>query len=289
MAVLVAGDKARRTRASRHGTQALGWGQRRAGSSRRRARASPCLGSGGSVPHSTSVSGDRESSVRVGSPCAGWGGGHGTVLALTQEAAGEALGEAEVRPVAVPGSRFLPAGDPNPPGSRSGCPGGPHGHPPTPAPAPAGAAPVRAWRGRGLGVPRPRSGLSPAALSRLQGPHRRRRLPLPAPIPDTRLRAWRQQPPGVGPPAPAPAPERSEPRHPRERLGPHRDELAPWHGHGARLPPGSRSGCGTRCGSRARTRCAQPGASSCSSVLQRSTGQPPALQGTPWYSRDTTG
>lgn len=119
-------------------------------------------------------------------------------MALTQEAAGEALGEAGVRPAVGPGARCLRAGDTNPPGSRPGCRGGPHGHLPTPPPAPAGAAPVRAWWGRGTPRPRPHAGYSPAALSRLHGPHRRRQLPLPALIPDTRLPAWRQQPPWGG-------------------------------------------------------------------------------------------
>lgn len=68
MVGLVAGDKARRTRASRQGTQAVGSVQRRAGSSRRRARASPCLGPGGSVPHSTSVSGGTERAAWGWSP-----------------------------------------------------------------------------------------------------------------------------------------------------------------------------------------------------------------------------
>lgn len=213
-------------------------------------------------------------------------------MALTQEAAGEALGEAGVRPLAVPGARRLCAGGTNPPGSRPGCRGGPHGHPPTPAPAPApaGAAPVRAWRGRGAPRPRPHAGYSPPAPLPAPRAPPPPTLPLPAPIPDTRSLRGVSSRPGVGPLLPhrpwrAPCPATLG-----DGLGPHRDELAPRHGHGARLAPGSRSGCGTRCGSRAGTGCAQPGASSCPSVLQRSTGQPLTLQGTnkspPIHQRD---
>lgn len=227
------------------------------------------------------------------SPCPGWGGDHGMVMALTQEAAGETLGEAGVRPVAVPGARRQRAGDTNSPGSRPGCRGSPHGQPPTPPPAPAGAAPVPAWWGRGLGVPRPHAGHSPAA------PVLAPRAPPPPPAPascsvpghpapcmaSATALGWGLLFPHRPPRAPCPGTL-------GEGLWPHTDELAPWHGHGARLAPGSRRGGGTWCGNRARTGCAQTGVSFCPSVLQRSTGQPPTLQRNkkfPHHTRETTG
>lgn len=145
--------------------------------------------------------------MRLESPCPGWAGGHGRVVALTQEAAGEALGEAGVRP--VPGARGLRADDTNPPGSRPGCRGGPHGHPPTPPPAPAGAAPVRAWWGRGLGVPRPQADTPHRPLPAPRAPPP----PPPAPAscsdPGHPGLAGVSNRPGVGPPAPAPTAEGS--------------------------------------------------------------------------------
>lgn len=89
----VPGGRARRSRASRQGEQAMGPVQRSAGSRRSRARASPRLDPGGSVPHSTSVSGGRRrAAVAVGVPRPGRAGTMLVAVALTQEAAGEALG-----------------------------------------------------------------------------------------------------------------------------------------------------------------------------------------------------
>lgn len=173
----------------------------------------------------------------------------------------------------APGARRLSAGDNDPPGSRSGCLGGPHGHPPTPPPAPPGAAPVRAWWGRGLGVPRPHAGYSPAAS--LLAP----RAPPPPPAPASCSDPGHPAPslrgvsnrPGVGPPVPAPTTEGSVLRLPWGRIG------APQR----------------RAGSMARARCPAVPSRLCRlSALQRSTGQPATLQGTnksPPYTRETTG
>lgn len=163
----------------------------------------------------------------------------------------------------VPGARRLRAGDNNPPGSRSGCRGGLHGHPPTPPPARPGAAPVRAWWGRGLGVPRPHAGYSPTAS--LLAPR--------APPPPTAPASCSD--PGHPGPCVASATALGWgllfPHRPRrvpcsgtlgDGLRPHRDELSPWHWHGARLAPGSRSGCRTWCSTRAGTGCAQSAGSS---------------------------
>lgn len=242
-------------------------------------------------------------------PRVGWRAMAAAATALTQEAAGEALGrEVGVRPVAVPG--WVVARVPATPthlGAGQGVAGGlapthrpcrhQHQHQQLPQWAHGGAGAV------GCPGPTPSTPDGPTLPSRLHGPHsrhrHRRRLPLPAPIPDTRVLAQRWRPPwgGASPLLLRPADGLRAPALPgglRAPPPPHGDRGGPTAGerglplpHGLGTVPSPAPGSRQRLWDAVRRPCRDrlqpcPGASSCPPT-------PICCRVEPWHTIRTAG